>query len=114
MLSYQKSQPLVKAICDRHGVPCKRNPTPSLLAILVPNSQPHPFFCPSPFLSSYAHSFSLAYLALTGLLLSCLISTDIKHNVFWRLKKLTDIMVGTASMRKYPVAYEKASDQPEK
>jgi len=60
MLSYQKSQPLVKAICDRHGVPY------------------------------------------------------IKHNVFWRLKKLTDIMVGTASMRKYPVAYEKASDQPEK
>lgn len=34
----------------------------------------------------------------------------IKHNVFWRLKKLTDIMVGTADMRKYPVAFEHKPD----
>jgi len=34
----------------------------------------------------------------------------IKHNVFWRLKKLVDIMVGTSDMRKYPVAFEHKPD----
>lgn len=34
----------------------------------------------------------------------------IKHNVFWRLKKLTDIMVNKTSMRKFPVAFEYAPD----
>ena len=28
----------------------------------------------------------------------------IKHNVFWRLKKLVDIMVNNSSMRKFPTA----------
>lgn len=56
MLSYQRSQPLVQAICEKHGVPYT------------------------------------------------------KHNVFWRLKKLTDIMVGSATMRKYPVAFENKAD----
>ena len=34
----------------------------------------------------------------------------VQQNVFWRLKKTVDIMVGTASMRRYPTAFEKASD----
>jgi fatty acid desaturase len=56
MRSYQRAQPLVKAICAKHGVPY------------------------------------------------------VQQNVFWRLKKLTDIMVGSASMRKYPVAFEHKPD----
>ena len=56
MLSYQKSQPFVEAICKRHGIPY------------------------------------------------------IKQNVFWRLKKLTDIMVGKTEMRKYPGKYEHEPD----
>merc|ERR1719424_1287738 len=56
MLSYQKSQPFVEAICKRHGIPY------------------------------------------------------IKQNVFWRLKKLTDIMVGKTEMRKYPEKYEYEPD----
>jgi len=53
MLSYQKAGPLVREICDRHGVPY------------------------------------------------------IKENVFWRVKKTVDIMVGTASMKWFPESYEK-------
>lgn len=53
MLSYQKSAPLVREICDRHGVPY------------------------------------------------------IKQNVFWRVKKTVDIMVGTSSMKWFPETYEK-------
>ena len=34
----------------------------------------------------------------------------IKHNVFYRLWKLVEIMVGSASMRKYPVAFEHKPD----
>ena len=34
----------------------------------------------------------------------------VKHNVFWRLKKTVDIMVGANSMRKYPSAWEKEDD----
>ena len=34
----------------------------------------------------------------------------IKHNVFWRLHKLAEIMVGTKSMRKYPVKFEHKPD----
>ena len=30
----------------------------------------------------------------------------VKHNVFWRLKKTVDIMVGTTSMRWFPESYE--------
>ena len=56
MLSYQRSQPRVQAICEKYGVPY------------------------------------------------------IKHNVFWRLHKLAEIMVGTRSMRKYPVRYENFAD----
>merc|ERR1712187_288760 len=56
MLSYQKSQPLVKAICDKHGVPY------------------------------------------------------VQHNVFWRLKQTVDIMVGDASMRRFPSKWEYAPD----
>jgi len=37
----------------------------------------------------------------------------IKQNVFWRLKKLVDIMVGKADMRKYPDAYEYEPDMSE-
>lgn len=53
MLSYQRAAPLVKEICDRHGVPY------------------------------------------------------IKQNVFWRVKKTVDIMVGTHSMKWFPESYEK-------
>jgi len=53
MLSYQKAAPLVREICDRHGVPY------------------------------------------------------IKENVFWRVKKTVDIMVGTSSMKWFPESYEK-------
>jgi len=53
MLSYQKAAPLVKEICDRHGVPY------------------------------------------------------IKENVFWRVKKTVDIMVGSSSMKWFPESYEK-------
>merc|ERR1712100_609352 len=34
----------------------------------------------------------------------------IKQNVFWRLKKLVDIMVGNTQMRKYPDAFEYEPD----
>jgi len=54
MLSYQKSAPLVREICDKHGIP---------------------------------------YL---------------KQNVFARVKKTVDIMVGNTSMRWFPEDYEKA------
>merc|ERR1739844_91041 len=53
MLSYQKSGPLVREVCDKHGVPY------------------------------------------------------IKENVFWRVKKTVDIMVGNASMKWFPESYEK-------
>jgi len=53
MLSYQKSAPMVRKICEKHGVPY------------------------------------------------------IKENVFLRLKKTIDIMVGTTSMRRFPVNYER-------
>eukprot|EP00979_Chaetoceros_neogracilis_P018921 scaffold11460_cov297-Chaetoceros_neogracile.AAC.4 len=53
MLSYQKSAPFVKEICDRHGVPY------------------------------------------------------VKENVFLRVKKTVDIMVGTSSMKWFPESYEK-------
>ncbi len=53
MLSYQKAGPLVREICDRHGVPY------------------------------------------------------VKQNVFWRVKKTVDIMVGASSMKWFPESYEK-------
>jgi fatty acid desaturase len=53
MLSYQKAAPLVRGICEKHGIPY------------------------------------------------------IKENVFWRLKKTIDIMVGKASMRTFPETFEK-------
>jgi fatty acid desaturase len=53
MLSYQKAAPLVREICDRHGVPY------------------------------------------------------IKENVFWRVKKTVDIMVGNTSMKWFPESFEK-------
>jgi len=53
MLSYQKSAPLVREICEKHGIPY------------------------------------------------------IKENVFWRLKKTVDIMVGNTSMREFPEVYER-------
>jgi len=53
MRSYQKSGPLVREICDKHGVPY------------------------------------------------------IKENVFWRVKKTVDIMVGNTSMKWFPESYEK-------
>lgn len=53
MLSYQKAAPLVKEICDRHGIPY------------------------------------------------------IQENVFWRVKKTVDIMVGSSDMRWFPEEYEK-------
>jgi len=53
MRSYQKSGPLVREICDKHGVPY------------------------------------------------------IKQNVFWRVKKTVDIMVGNTSMKWFPESYEK-------
>jgi len=53
MLSYQKAAPIVREICDRHGVPY------------------------------------------------------VKENVFWRVKKTVDIMVGSASMKWFPETYEK-------
>jgi len=34
----------------------------------------------------------------------------IKHNVFWRLHKLAEIMVGSKDMRKFPVAFEYKPD----
>ena len=34
----------------------------------------------------------------------------IKHSVFWRLKKTIDIMVGKASMRKFPSKWEVEAD----
>lgn len=56
MLSYQKSQPIVKAICEKHGIPY------------------------------------------------------VQENVFLRLKKLVDIMVGNTTMRKYPTDFERMQD----
>jgi len=56
MLSYQRMQPRMEAICKKHNVPY------------------------------------------------------IKHNVFWRLKKTVDIMIGNNAMRQYPDAYENAAD----
>jgi len=53
MLSYQKAAPIVREICDRHGVPY------------------------------------------------------IKENVFWRVKKTVDIMVGSSSMKWFPETFEK-------
>ena len=53
MLSYQKSAPQVRAICDKYGVPY------------------------------------------------------VKENVFWRLKKTVDIMVGNTSMKWFPESYER-------
>lgn len=53
MLSYQKAQPFVKEICEKHGVPY------------------------------------------------------VQENVFSRVKKTVDIMVGTSSMRWFPESYEK-------
>jgi len=53
MLSYQKSGPLVREICEKHGVPY------------------------------------------------------IQENVFWRVKKTVDIMVGNTSMKWFPESYEK-------
>jgi hypothetical protein len=32
----------------------------------------------------------------------------VQHNVFYRLKKTVEIMVGTSSMRPFPLHYEKA------
>jgi len=52
MLSYQKSAPLVREVCKRHGVPY------------------------------------------------------VKENVFIRLKKTIDIMVGSSSMKWFPKSYE--------
>mmetsp|Transcript_25727 Transcript_25727/g.33593 ORF Transcript_25727/g.33593 Transcript_25727/m.33593 type:complete len:434 (+) Transcript_25727:94-1395(+) len=54
MLSYQKSAPMVREICKKHGVPY------------------------------------------------------IKENVFWRVKKTVDIMVGKSSMKWFPESYERA------
>jgi len=54
MRSYQKSGPLVREICKKHGVPY------------------------------------------------------IQENVFWRVKKTVDIMVGNSSMKWFPESYEKA------
>mmetsp|Transcript_25224 Transcript_25224/g.35556 ORF Transcript_25224/g.35556 Transcript_25224/m.35556 type:complete len:428 (+) Transcript_25224:56-1339(+) len=54
MLSYQKSAPMVREICKKHGVPY------------------------------------------------------IKQNVFWRVKKTVDIMVGNTSMKWFPESYERA------
>ena len=34
----------------------------------------------------------------------------IKQNVFWRVKKTVDIMVGNASMRKFPSKWEREAD----
>lgn len=56
MLSYQKAQPLVKQICEKHHIPY------------------------------------------------------VQHNVFYRLKKLIDIMVGDTTMRKYPSKFENQAD----
>lgn len=56
MRSYQKGQPQMKAICEKHGVPY------------------------------------------------------VQENVFTRLKKTYDVMVGKAFMRKYPDAYERPED----
>jgi len=56
MLSYQRSQPIVKSICKKHGIPY------------------------------------------------------IQHNVFFRLHKLAEIMVGAKTMRKFPVAFENKAD----
>jgi hypothetical protein len=56
MLSYQRAQPLVQEICQKHGIPY------------------------------------------------------VKHNVFWRLHKLAEIMVGSKAMRKFPVAFEHKPD----
>lgn len=56
MLSYQKAQPLVKAICAKHGIPY------------------------------------------------------VQHHVCYRLVKLVDIMVGNATMRKFPTAFERTKD----
>mmetsp|Transcript_48714 Transcript_48714/g.62528 ORF Transcript_48714/g.62528 Transcript_48714/m.62528 type:complete len:82 (+) Transcript_48714:65-310(+) len=56
MLSYQRSQPIVKGICEKHGIPY------------------------------------------------------VQHSVFWRLHKLVEVMVGTKTMRKYPVAFENKPD----
>jgi len=34
----------------------------------------------------------------------------VQQNVFWRLHKLIEIMVGAKSMRKFPVAFEHKPD----
>ena len=59
MRSYQKAQPLVEAICKKHGVPY------------------------------------------------------VQHNVWWRLKKTVDIIVGNNSMRRYPAEYNRVADMVE-
>lgn len=56
MLSYQKSAPLLRDICDKHGVPY------------------------------------------------------VQENVFTRLDKLTNIMIGKTSMREYKPHWEKEDD----
>ena len=56
MLSYQRAQPKMKAICDKWSIPY------------------------------------------------------VKHNVFWRLKKTVDIMVGNTCMRRYPESFEHEPD----
>lgn len=53
MLSYQRAQPIVKALCKRHGIPY------------------------------------------------------VQENVFIRVKKTVDIMVGNASMKWFPADYER-------
>jgi hypothetical protein len=57
MLSYQKSAPLMRAICEKHGVPY------------------------------------------------------VQENVFIRLKKLADVMVGAADMRPFPAEWEYEPDR---
>jgi len=57
MLAYQRGQPELKAICERHGVPY------------------------------------------------------VQENVFVRLKKTLDIAMGRATMRRYPVSFERQEDQ---
>merc|ERR1712070_1098710 len=37
-------------------------------------------------------------------------SIDFKHDVIWRVHKLAEIMVGSKSMRKYPMRYENFAD----
>jgi hypothetical protein len=34
----------------------------------------------------------------------------VQHSVWWRLKETVDVMVGTASMRRFPSKWEVADD----